>query len=193
MRKYFILPIFLLLLITCAHTNSYFRLEQAISTNFKKEICIAENVCFSFNADTDFINLLMYYSAERKTAVDSVEYSPYKSTIYIFKSRNDSSYIVLWETEYEYVPILKAYYIAEGNLFTLGELNISLPCQFCESFEYPIKDIQIVQNQEEIEFSFLSNVACRDNDEEEWQIYKAGCLKYCFNIVNKNFKKLVKY
>lgn len=84
----------------------------------------------------------MYYSnTELGNAklIDTVDFSSYKSMIHCFKSQNDDSYIVLWETEYEYYPLIYAYYVIDGKIVNIGELLISLPCQSCESFEYPIK------------------------------------------------------
>jgi hypothetical protein len=132
----------------------------------------------------------MYYAAvnESKEFIDSVEFSPYKSRIYSFESQKESVYVVLWEIKYEYFPILIAYYVADGKLVRMGELNISLPCQSCEGFEYPIKDIQIIEKKDRIEISFLKSVNYREIDTQQWKEYKQGTLMFYFNILSKEFK-----
>ena len=118
--------------------------------------------------------LMMYYpdaKCEKKKLVDTVEFSPYESKIHSFKSQKNNTYVVLWEIEYEYFPVILAYYIVEGKLVRIGELEISLPCQSCESFEYPIKDIKYKENN-------------------EWKLFKTGDLKYRFNIETKELKHI---
>jgi hypothetical protein len=191
MKRYFILQIFVLAFMSCTQTSP-FTFQPGTLVDFEQAICIAKDNCLYFDSDSNLFYMRLYYSDKRKPPIDSVEFSPYKSAIYSFKSQKNNSYIVLWETEYEYAPTIKIYYIANRNLLQIGDLPICSACQSYESFEYPIKDIQIVQNNAEIEFSFLTDVAARDNDSEDWKIYEAGKLKYCFNTVNKDFRKVIR-
>ncbi len=188
MRVYFIL--LLLPFVSCGQTHSRFNLQKSFLINPKESICIIENNCFYFSNDSSVSYLEMYYVAENKSKklIDSVEFSPYKSRIHSFISQKENVYVVLWETEYEYFPVIIAYYVAEGKLVRMGELKISLPCQSCESFEYPIKDIQMLQEKDKIEISFLKNVNYRKIDTQQWKEYKPGTLKFYFNILSKEFK-----
>jgi hypothetical protein len=183
MKKYFILPVFIF--ISCTNTGSLFRFQQANPVGLGK-ICIDKNFCVYFNADSDLDYLFMVDSD--KSVVDSVEYSPYKSTLYSFKSQEDSAYIVFGETEYEYFPVLKAYYVIGSRIVKIGELKISLPCQDCESFEYPVNKIQIQRHKNIVEFFFLEDVNFRNDDSEDWTFCKAGSLKYFYNTMDESVR-----
>lgn len=192
MRFFFI--VLLLPFVSCGQANQEFKLQNSFLVNLKTPVCITNNDCFFFSSDSSMFYLVMHYSDakyENQKLVDSVEFSPYKSTIHSFKSQKNNSYVVLWETEYEYIPIIQAYYIAEERLAKIGELEISLPCQTCESLEYPIKDIQILHKKEEIEISFLKDINYKEKDSSEWKLFKAGTLRYYFNPISNEFKKSV--
>lgn len=187
-KLYFIL--FLLPFVSCGQTNAKFNFQNSFLINLKEDICINERNCFCFISNSSVSYLEMYYFAEDKPEklIDSVEFSPYKSRIHSFKSQKKNAYVILWETEYEYFPVINAYYVAEGKLARIGQLGISLPCKSCESFEYPIKDIQILQKNEEIEISFLKDVNYKEKDSQQWKEYKQGTLTFYFNILSKEFK-----
>lgn len=180
----------LLPFVSCGQTNSEFKLQDSFLIKQNEPICINEKNCFYFTCDSGFSYLKMYYITgdEHKKLIDSVEFSPYKSRIHSFKSQKDNSYVILWETEYEYFPVIIAYYVSEDELVKIGQLEISLPCVSCESFEYPIKDIQVFKKNEEIEISFLKDVRYKAKDTEQWKEYKSESLKFYFNILNKEFK-----
>lgn len=175
---------------SCGQSNSELKLQNSFPIKQKEPICINEKNCFYFTSNSDVSYLKMYYLDEdkQKKLIDSVEFSPYKSRIHSFKSQKDNSYFILWETEYEYLPVIIAYYVSEDELVKIGQLEISLPCISCESFEYPIKDIQVFKKNEEIEISFLKNVRYKAKDTEQWKEYKSESLKFYFNILNKEFK-----
>lgn len=192
LRLYFIL--FLLPFKSCGQVHTEFKLQNSFPINLKEAVCINEKDCFCFSSDSSVSYLMMYYpdaKCEHKKVIESVDFSPYKSTIHSFKSQKKNAYVVLWETEYEYFPAIMAYYIAEGKFVRMGELEISLPCQSCESFEFPIKDIQIRQEKDEIEISFLKDVNYKEKDSNEWKLSKAGALKYYFNTVSGRFRKKI--
>jgi hypothetical protein len=190
MRLYFIL--LMLAFVSCGrHSNSEFKLQNSFQIKLQNQICINTKDCFYFNTDSSLYQLFMYYSNaewEKKKLIDTVDFSPYKSKIHSFQSLNNESYVVLWETEYEIYPLIYAYYITEGEIVKIGELLISLPCQSCESFEYPIKDIRILQNGKEIEISFLKDVNYKPKNSIDWQLYKAGVLKCIFNTETNELK-----
>ena len=184
----------LLLFFSCGSINTEFRLQKSSLNSLKKALCLNENNCFLMDSDSSLTNIKLYYlnsNLKHKQLVDSVEFTPYKSIIHSFKSQKNNSYVILWETEYEYVPVILAYYIEDGKLLKMGELNISLPCQSCESFEYPINDIQIQQKNNDIEISFLKDVNPREKDNIQWKTYKPGALRLCFNRLGKNFKTCI--
>lgn len=190
MRLYFIL--LMLVFFSCGgYSNSEFKLQNSFEIKLQNQICINTKDCFYFSTDSSLYQLFMYYSNaewENKKLIDTVDFSPYKSKIYSFQSLNKESYVVLWETEYEIYPIIYAYYITEGKIVKIGELIISLPCQSCESLEYPIKDIRILQNGKYIEISFLKDVNFKPKNSTDWQLYKAGVLKCIFNTETNELK-----
>lgn len=190
MRLYFIL--LTLAFVSCGgHSNSEFKLHNSFHIKLQNQVCINTKDCFYFSADSSLYHLFMYYSnAEwrQKILVDTVDFSPYKSKIHNFQSLSNESYVVFWETEYEFFPFIYAYYITNGKIVKIGELLISLPCQSCESYEYPIKDIRILQNGKEIEISFLKDVNYKSRNSTDWQLYKAGVLKCIFNTETNELK-----
>lgn len=193
MKRIFFIML-LLPFVSCGQANQEFKLLNSFPVNLKIPVCVTKNDCFCFSSDSNMFYLVMHYSdakCENQKLVDSVEFSPYKSTVHSFKSQKCNSYVVLWETEYEYIPTILAYYITEERFAKIGELEISLPCQSCESLEYPIKDIQILHKKEEIEISFLKDINYKEKDSDEWIFFKAGTLRYSFNPVSDEFKKSV--
>jgi len=189
MRIYFILLLFPFT--SCGQTNHEFKLQDSFPVNLKNPVCITKNDCFCFSSDSSVFYLVMHYSdakCEDKKLADTVDFSPYKSRLHLFKSEKRDSYIVLWETEYEYYPVLLAYYVSNRNIVKIGELTISLPCQSCKSFEYPIKDIRVMQEKEEIAISFLKDVNYRTEEGNKWKLYKAGALRYRFNTETSELK-----
>ncbi len=188
MRVYFIL--LLIPFVSCVQIYSIFYLQNSFIISLKDSICVNEKNCFCFISDSSASYLEMYYVAENnsKKLIDSVEYTPYKSMIHLFKLQKENVYVVLWETEYEIFPLIYAYYITEREIVKIGELLISLPCQSCESFDYPIKDIRILKNGIDIEISFSKDVNYKPKDSTEWQLFEAGALKYIFNTETNELK-----
>lgn len=186
MKTYFIL--FLLHLFACAQPTDKFKLIGSFPVSKKSPICINEKNCFCFRNDSSVYHLIMYQSninCQQIELVDSVDFSPYKSTLHSFKSEKNNSFVIFWETEYEYFPAVLAYYFNEGKLLKIGEFQVSLPCQICESYNYPLQDIQIIQNHEDIEITFLKDINYKQGKEDKLKLFKPGSLKYSFNIANR--------
>lgn len=178
---------------SCGQINQEFKLQNSFPINLKTPVCISKDDCFCFSSDSSLFYLIMNYSdakCEKKKLVDSVEFSSYKSMVHGFKSQKDNSYVVLWETEYEYYPEVFAYYVVGKSIIKVGELPISLPCQTCESFEFPVQDVQIIQDKDELEISFLKDVNQRNSGNNEWKLYKAGLLKYRFNTETRKLQTI---
>lgn len=186
---------FLFYFASSAQINTKFEMQKSIVVKLKKVICISKKDYLYFNSDDNLTKLIMYYSNNAKNGknsrIDTVEFSPYSSMIYSFKSLKNNSYVVLWVTDYEYYPEIKAYYIKDGKLASIGEINISLPCQSCESFEYPIKNLQIAQKRKEIEISFRKDVNYKPEKNASWKLYKSGTLKFNFNLETYKLKSIV--
>ena len=183
--------LFWLALVSCGHDYSEFKLQNSVQIKQQNQVCINIKECFYFSADSSLNQLFMYYSkAEggKMKLIDSVDFSPYKSTIHSFPSQNKDSYIVLWETEYEYEPLIYAYYITRGTNIKMGELSISLACQSCESVLYPMEDIRIIKEGEEIEFSFLKDVYYRAGSGAVRQLYKARGVNMYLQYRNERIK-----
>jgi len=188
----FYVILLLLPFVSCGQSLE-FELQNSFPVNLKEPVCISSRDCFCFSGDSNLYHLIISYSdvqCENKKLIDSVDFSPYKSKIHSFKSQKNNAYLILWETEYEYFPVLIAYYIEAGKIVRIGELEISLPCQSCESFDYPIKDIKIIQEKHEIEISFLKDVNYRAKGSNKWKLYKTGALKYRFNTETNELKLL---
>jgi len=190
MRLYFIL--LLIAFVSCGgHSNSEFKLQNSFQIKLQDSICINAKDCFYFSTDSNLYQIFMYFSnaeLKEKKLIDTVDFSPYKSKIHSFQSQNNESYVVLWETEYEFYPLIYVYFITAGKIVKIGELLISLPCQSCESFEYPLKDIRMLQKGKNIEISFLKDVNYKPSNGNEWHLYKAGMLKCIFNAETNKLK-----
>lgn len=186
--------LFFIAFASCGQVHSEFKLQNSYQVSTKSPVCINAKNCFYFQSD-DYLNYLIIHYSDVKSAhkvlLDSIEFSPYASTLHSFKSKIDSSYVVLWETKYEYFPIILAYYLKGGKVVKIGELEISLPCNGCESFEYPIKEILITQTNKEIEFSFLKDVNFWNQEINERQIFKPGTFKYQFNIETNELRPVI--
>ena len=187
-----ILFVFLLLSFTsCGQTVFEFKLLNSFPVKINNPVCIDKESCFCFSSDSNLYYLVMHYSdkeCEVKQLVDSVEFSPYKSAMHSFKAPKTNSYVILWETQYEYYPIILAYHIEQGTITKMGEIDIALPCQSCESFEYPVKDIRIIQKKDDIEISFLKDASHKEKGNSEWKLFKAGTLKYYYNSTTGEFR-----
>ncbi|MBP9186417.1 MAG: hypothetical protein KBG11_04935 [Bacteroidia bacterium] len=172
------------MLVSCRQTNQEFTLQNSSLVDLKVPICISKQNCFGFSGDSTLSYLKLYLTnttGEIIMLLDSVEFSPYKSTLHSFKSQKSNSWVILWETEYEYIPVIKAYYFAPEKLAKIGELEIALPCDSCESLDYPINDIVIFKKDKEIEISFRSDVNYKANGSNNWTSFKTGTFKYLFN------------
>lgn len=192
MKSYFLLSILLIHLnLLSAQTTQHFKLSKPKVVNTDKTIRIGSNN-FSFKTDDYLDYLIMECSSfksepnDLKVVIDTVDYSPYNSKLYSFIS-NNKEFVVLWVTEYEYYPLIIAYYLKEGSLSKIGSLEISRPDSLNESFEYPIKCIRVSKLGDNIEFSFLKDVNYKIND-NEWKLYKAGLITYRYNIPDKKFE-----
>lgn len=176
--------------VSCGDSISEFKLQNSFYIKLQDSVHINTQDCLYFSSDSSLYQLFMYYTnveMGNKILIDSVEFSPYKSMIYSYKLQDNDSYIVLWETEYEFYPQIYAYYITtEEEIIKIGELLISLPCQSCDNFEYPIENIKILKNKKNIEFSFLKDVNYKPKEGSVWQLYKAGALKCIYNTETNN-------
>jgi len=170
-----------------------FKLNQSYPVPSKKTICLNSNNCLFFKRDKTFSYLLLYHSNSgfKRNAlriIDSVDVTPYTSRVYCFCSDIDKKeFVVLWETAYESLSCILAYYLKGNQLFKIGDLKISLNCKTCEYFGYPIKSICIKKVDDNIEFSFLEDLNFWKSGSEE-EMFKVGKFKYQFNIKQKNLK-----
>ena len=184
MRNYFILCLFSF--VSCSELDSKFEIQNSFSLNNESDICISTEDCFSCISDSNLFYKIMHYSyggsEEKKQIVDTVEFTPYFSTLHSFKSQKNNSYVVLWKIESEFIPIFNAYYIKDGVLMKLGEFKVYLPCESCDVFDYSIENIQIRQRNKEIEFLFLKDLYYMDRNIDAWTLYKARALMLHFNI-----------
>lgn len=170
-----------------------FKLTKSFEVELNKSICLNSNNWFCFKTNRNLFYLIMYHSnsgCNRNSLrlVDTVSFTPYISTVHSFCLDNDQKeFVVLWETEYENLSFILAYYLIGNQLFKIGRLKISLSCPTCEYFGYPIKSISIRKVNDDIEFSFLEDLNYWKSESEE-EMFKAGKFKYQFNIKQKKVK-----
>ncbi len=175
--------------------NQQFKLQNSYSIEVNSSICITKNDCYCFNTDSNANFLYMFSSnmkCDKKKNIERIEFSPYKSNIHIYELKQNASHIILWETEYEYFPLILAYYLLNGKLIKMGEIAISLPCEYCEYLRYPLNEVNIKQYNKEIIISFLKDVNFLKDDNTEWNFCKAGDIQYIFNIDTKKLNLVVK-
>lgn len=194
MMKIFFLTVLLLQFsLLWAQSRYDFKLNISVQVDFNKSICLNSNNCFYFKTDRRQFYLIMYHSNsgwKRNTLkmVDTVDVTPYTSTVHSFCSDNDKKeFVILWETEYESVSYILAYYLIGNELFKIGELEISLSCPTCEYFGYPIKSIDVRKINDDIEFSFLEDLDYRISESEE-KTFKPGEFLYRYNLNQKKLK-----
>jgi len=194
MMKIFFLTVLLLQFsLLWAQTKYDFKLTKSVQFNAGKSMYLNSNNCLCFKSDNSFSYLIMYhsnYGCKRNALmiVDTVDVTPYTSKVHSFCSDNDKKeFVVLWETKYESLSYILAYYLIGNQLFKIGELKISLSCPTCEYFGYPIKSIGIRKVNDNIEFSFLKDLDYRISESEE-KTFKPGEFKYRYNISQKKLE-----
>lgn len=176
-----------------SQTNYDFKLNKSIEVDLKKSICLNTNNYLFFKTDRRQFYLIMHHSnsvhiRKSQMIVDTVDNTPYKSRVHIFNSIvNKEEFIVLWETEFESLSYITAYYLTGKQLIKIGELKISLSCPTCEYFGYPIKSISIRKVNNDIDFSFLEDLGYWVKGDEE-KFFKAGAFKYLYNVNQKKLK-----
>lgn len=184
---------FLLFLASCGESKVEFILRNSFDANLQSPVCLNSGDSFLLTADSSLFHLYLFFkSAHNKasTPIDTIDTSPYGSTLHIFESQKGDSFIVLWETESEYSPHVYAYYVKEGQCIKIGELKALLPCQSCESYDFPIREMRIIQEGKNIEISFLKEVYFKSENSADWQLYKAGTGHYLFNTKSTELKFL---
>lgn len=183
MKKYFIIIIFAFFCKVYGQSTFKFKFQNSYQISNLKSINIITKKFFLLSDNNLNYFSLHYYSSRdrKKKLIDRVEFSPYASTLYSYKLKDNNSYIIFWETEYEYYPIVKVYYIINDRLHKIGELMISLPCKTCESFEYPLKKVKVLKKGNEIQISFLEDVNCKLKESSKWKFFKKGAVTYLYN------------
>lgn len=180
----------LLLFASCSEISTKFYLQKSFTTDLENPNCFNDKSCFCFSGDDELDFLKISYSVstcQDKELIDSVEYSPYESMMYVYNAQKNNSCFILWETLYEYFPVILSYYVSDGKLTKVGEMNISLPCDSCEKLEYPLSEVDIVQINQEIVISFIREVNYRENNSGNWEVFSPGTLKFYFDISKKEF------
>lgn len=181
--------IFFIILTSC--TKSNYKLIDSFEVNSSSNICVKRGGCFYFENDSSLSIFSMYYLDKESnvgTLVDAVELSPYTSNFLIFRSQRNKSNVIIWETRSEYYPTILTYYLKKSSLKKIGELQISLPCEMCESLEYPLEDLKIYDSKDQLEITFLKDVNSRLSSHENWRFYKAESAKYIFNFKTGKLK-----
>ena len=135
----------------CRKEDLKFKLDKIYDISKTNQIFISKNDYISFVGDNNLNNLFLKFSNKKfKNSIflDSVEYSPYSSFLYCFKSLDENSSIIFWITEYELNPLVIAYFLEKGKLEKIGNLEILTPCTNCESLTFPISNVQIIDKVE---------------------------------------------
>lgn len=180
------------LFFTCCYSDFEFSFKETFIFDRMNNTCINNGKdCFKLTADKNLNTLYMSYfniATDSFSIVDSIEFSSYNSMLHTFKSQDGLSLIVLWETEFEYFPIVNAYFITSGKILKMGQLDISLPCESCEHLEYPIKETRIFRKDNKIEMTFLKDVNYVDPKTNKIIFCKSEKLKYIFNQLTNEFK-----
>jgi len=196
---------FLIPFISCCQIDSEFLLQKSIKVEWGKNICISKNDCFHIKNDSELYFEFLYYShnrCENMRKIDSSGISAYGSVLNNFKSKKDSSYIMIWKIELENTPLFKFYYINNGIVKKIGEdwLIYTPPTgeYHYDYFDYSVNDIHIYQKKnDEIEFVFSENVDFLDHSKilfnsDDWVSFRSGELILYFNITDGTVKRVEK-
>jgi hypothetical protein len=158
-------------------------LSEQISTDHNISINKSEKLFFK--PDSSLFNTYFYYSdGDSLQKIDSIEYTPYKSLIHAFKNCDDS-YVLIWETQNEQYSTSQAYLLKENQLSKIGELEVVSDCNSCEFYEFQIKELEIQQKSNKVEFHFSSDVRYKIAKPEE-RVIKGKRFSYVYDVQAKN-------
>lgn len=150
-----------------------------ITINQSKKIC--------FKTDTNLLYTSLYFKEnDFLKKFDSLDCTPYESFFYVFNN-NNISFILIWETQYEHFSVTNAYLLRDDLLFKIGELEIVENCNSCEFYRFPIKELAIKEESNNIEFMFSRDVRYKIGKPDE-QIIQAKRLLYIYEIQNRTLK-----
>jgi len=179
--------IFLISWIACSSqsTNNYIiESSKEIKTNEPILINKENRLLFKTDENLFYMNLYIQNIGEKGIFLnqfDSVEFTPYKSYVHLFKDKSNKSYVIFWETQYEQIPYTIVYYFYEDKILRIGEFEIAKACNTSEHYEFPIADIEIKLITDKLEFIFTKEIYYKLGKPDEKHL-KPNSLKYIFNI-----------
>jgi len=197
MKKIFLF-LFLIPYISYCQTYSDYLLQKSKKVDWNETICTSEKNCFYVISDKDLFFEFLYYLYGKdgnKQLIDSSWIDGYGSTLHSYFSQKNTSYVVLWEIEGEHFPTFNSYYLKDGKIIKIGEWGISSFCETCDYSGYLIGNIRVYQYDEEIQFSFLEDLAFLDlkkGNYDDWGLFAGGELIVSFNIADGTVKKVDK-
>lgn len=179
--------VLLLAIFSCSKQVTKFQFVHSKSNIGVEPFCVNSTMCFSLKSDSTFNNFYLYFNdanSDSHNIIDTVEFSPYPSTFHHLIASDDSTHVVLWETEYEHFSVIKAYCMFNNQLVTIGNLGVSADCNNCESTAYLVKDIQVIKRNNSIEFAFLESLKHQQANGIA-KNYQANKFMYHFDLNNR--------
>lgn len=146
--------------------------------NNNNKITLPDSTTIHFKTDT--LRGLITMKNRTNQFIDSIEVTPYISTIYVPKT-NYGFYI--WKTNYENYPITKLYSYNNDEINFLGQF-IAIDSNKNESYNYDIEDINLQIKDNKICISFNKDVKIMDEN-WSWKQHKPDDLELEFEINNK--------
>lgn len=195
MRIVYIL--FVISWIACSsQSTKNYNLESSKEIKANEPILINKENRILFKTDENLFYMNLYIQnlgnkGNFLNKFDSVEFTPYKSYVHLFKCNSNESYVMFWETHYEQIPYTIVYYFHKDKILRIGEFEIAKACNTCEHYEFPVEDIEIKFKTDKLEFIFTKGIYYKLGKPDE-KHFKPNSLKYIFNLATQNLELIEK-
>lgn len=167
--------------------SSYSEIKYDIIEEKENTIVKFENMGLITNCNSELINRFIYFSnnvsdIKSSKPIDTINCSPYGYNIRLLKSELMKDYVLIFESIEEYDSEIKLYYISNGLLFKMGDLNLQTDCKNCDSFNYPIDKIVFKSDGETITINFILPVKYK-TDKTDWKLYQPNDIELKYNKI----------
>ncbi len=159
-RIKYLLIIFLIIASLPLFSQELTPLSEIIIEDFNGEsILLADTDSLTIKTDNELFNYIISISRNgNEQLVDTFEITPYGFGFRLFELENKKGFILMTEVEYELISEYPLYLLGRTEIEKIGNLNIRLDCNNCDALNYPLEDIILKGNQNEIEFSFRKDI-----------------------------------
>ena len=137
--------------------------------------------------DTEWaFHIIRFENNNELKLTDSVELATegFNFRLLQFYERND--YLFIIEAIYEHVSYYPVYFITQGQIKNIGNLNVRLDCNHCDAFNYPLNDLIIKGNDKRVEFSFKKDLILMN--EKDFSKFKKDEIRFVYEFNTEKLK-----